>query len=512
MKKFLFIALAIILITGLFVVIYNKLEAASGEAKYGGRLKLVGGSNVSNMGNPDELSNPGDAGLCFTACEGLMTLDAKGNLKPQLAEKWAIAPDGKSVTFYLRKGVKFHDGSDFNAESAKYNMDIRIKTKAWANFHTVMSAEALDKYTIKFNFKDKFDWVAMNSLAAFFSGMEFSMKALKTNTPEWLRSHPVGTGPFKLADYARDQYVKFDRFDEYWGGKPYLDGVDYMIIPDPTTALLAFKKGEVHGNMIQPQDAAGVKGSGFQVIENNSFVFNLALIPDSNNPKSPFSDIRVRRAFEYAIDKKSLADALGYGYFTVINQPFIPSQPYYNPNVVGYPYNPKKAKALLAEAGYPKGFTTKILMVDFMPLDMPIAVQDMCKEVGITIEFDRVSLPQFSFKVGQGWEGLAVGGVFAGPFSDPGNTLKNGMVSQNTTWVSNNEPQEIIDLALNAASELDPKKRAAIYQKLSKKATDDYAMWCFMYFGPMLFGLSDKVKGHTIGQGTFPYTHAWLEK
>ena len=261
MKKFLFITLAVVSITSLFLVVCDKPVAASSstseEAKYGGRLILIGPSNVSNIGNPDELSNPTDAGYSFVATEGLMRLDAAGNLEPWLAERWEIAPDGSSVTFFLRKGVKFHDGTPFNADAVKVNVDIQIKTKAWANMRTVQSCDVIDDYTVRLNFVDgKFDWVVMNSLAGFFSCMMFSPTALQTKDAKWLRSNPVGTGAFKLVDYKRDQHIKYDRFDEYWGGKPYLDGIDFKIIPDPTTSLLAFKSGEVHAVGIQTKDAA----------------------------------------------------------------------------------------------------------------------------------------------------------------------------------------------------------------------------------------------------------------
>jgi len=487
---------------------------ASGQPRYGGRLKLIGGSNVANMGNPDEISNPGDATYAYPAVEGLLKMDAKGNLLPNLAEKWEISPDGKYVTFYLRRGVKFHDGSPFNAESAKYNMDVRINTKAWANFKAFSRAEVIDEYTMRVYFGDRFDWTAIKSLAYFFSGMEFSMKALKEQTPEWLRSHPIGTGPFKFREYKRDQIISYDRNDDYWGGKPYLDGVDFIIIPDTTTQLLAFKSGEVYVLGVQAKDAAGLKKEGYQLFEGYDVCFNIGMMPDSNNAGSPFSKIEVRRAVEYASDKQSIVDAITYGYGRVSNQVFIESEACYNPNVVGYPYNPAKAKELLTAAGYPNGFKFKCMMVDVMPLDFPTMLQDQLKKLGIIMEFNRVSLPQFSFQVGPGggWEGWAVGGTYTGPAGDPAGALRNGPINENTTWISTWEPPELIDLARKAASELDPNKRTQMYKEISKKMTDDYAMVQWLYYVPFITAVSPKLKGHTIGQGgTFAYTHAWLE-
>lgn len=519
MKKIILCCVTVGLMLSLILSACGEEEEPIPAGKYGGRLQLSGGSNIANIGNPDEISNPGDAGYSFVCTEGLLILDAEGNLQPWLAESYEVAPDGSSVTFDLHKGVKFHDGTDFNAEAVKVNIDIQIATAAWPNLKTVESCEILGDYKVRMNFvNDQFDWVALKSLAYFFSCRIFSPTFLQNETAEYKRSHVIGTGPFKLVDYQRDLVIKYDRFDDYWRGKPYLDGVDIKIIPDTTTALLAFKSGELHTLGIQAKDAKDIIDSGYDVITFTESVWNIALIGDSTNPDSPWADIRVRRALEHAIDKQSIVDGLTYGYGTASNQVYIEGQACYDPDVVGYPYDPEKAKELLAEAGYPNGFTTKVLMVDVMPLDWITVVQDQVKEVGIIMEFNRVSMPQLSFQVGgsegAGWEGLAIGVAISGPTSDPGSSLKNGPINDRTTWISTEQPQELIDLAHEAASELDQDKRMDIYREISKKMTDKYAMWSFLYYSSGIQAFSPELKGHTVGQGTesYPYAFAWLEE
>ena len=537
-KKFLFIVLTVVIITGLFLGSCAKSTPAPATsttpapvatlttsaptpdpdaAKYGGRLRLIGGANVGNIGNPDEISNPGDSAYSFVCTEGLLRSDAKGNLEPWLAEKYEIAKDGSSVTFYLRKGINFTDGTPFNAAAVKVNVDIQLKTISWANMRSVENCQVIDDSTVKLNFKDgKFDWVVLNSLAGFFSCMMFSPTYLQNNTAEYKRSNVVGTGPFKLVEFARDQYIKYDRNDDYWGGKPYLDGIDYAIIPDPTSALLAFKSGAVDMIGIQTKDAADMIKSGFDVRESATFVFNMSLLPNSVDPESPWNDIRVRQAFEYAIDKETLIKGLTYGYGHISNQTFLDTQAYYNPDVVGYPYDLAKAKALMVEAGFPDGFTAKVLCVDSMPLDVILAVQDMVKEIGINLETDRVSLPKFSTQVaageGSGWSGLVVGGTFAGAAGDPANSLMNGPLSNRTTWVSNDQPDEAYALSKQAASELDPQKRVQLYRDLMKMLTDKYAQMCWLYWTPNLYSLAAMVQGVDFNHSSYAYAHAWLEK
>jgi len=545
-KKLLFIVIAVILMTSLFLMSCGEPEPEPAPAPapapapepttepspepepvvtgppgvpakpeggiYGGRLKLVGSGNVGNMGNPNEISNPGDAGYAYPALEGLITVDTDGTFKPWLAHSWDIAEDGNSITFYLQEGVQFHDGTPFDADAVKVNIDIQIETPAWQNLKMVESCDVLDEYTVRLNLFN-WDWTMMNSLSYFFSCMMFSPTALQNETPEWLRSHPIGTGPFVLVDYDRDMYIKYDRNENYWRGRPYLDGVDFIFIPDPTTSLLAFKSGEVHSNGIQVQDAQDIIESGFEVAMTKGWI--IGLYPDSNNPDSPFHDIRVRRAMEYALDKETLATGLGYGYYRPCNQVFLEESGGWNPDVVGYPYNLDKARELLTEAGYPDGFPTKLLMVDFMQLDAPVAIQDMLSKVGIDMEFDRVSMGQLSFQIAQGygWDGLAFGASPEMTGSDPGNVLVNGVLNNNTTWVGVWEPPDALELAHQAAQETDTEKRMAMYREISRLLTDEYAVVCNIYDLTFITAVSPVVQGHTVGlgaYGTFSYTFAWL--
>lgn len=149
----------------------------------------------------------------------------------------------------------------------------------------------------------------------------FSPTYLANNAPDYKRTHVIGTGPFKLVEFKRDEYVKFDKFDGYWRGKPFLDGIDYKIIPDANTQLMAFRSKEIDTLMVNPKDRESLEADGFEVVEMPAiFVSPLCLIPSSNDPNSPLADIRVRRACEYAINKQALLDTLGYGLGATCNQ------------------------------------------------------------------------------------------------------------------------------------------------------------------------------------------------
>jgi peptide/nickel transport system substrate-binding protein len=328
-------------------------------------------------------------------------------------------------------------------------------------------------------------------------------------------THVIGTGPFILKEYVRDQKLSYDANPNYWRGKPYLDGIDYNIIPDPTVQLLAYKSGDIDTLGVQAKDAQGLIDEGFQIATSTDMVINMCLIPSSKNPDSPLHDIRVRRAVEYAIDKQALVDGLTYGYGVATNQEFC-LPPYRDDTTVGYPYDPQKAKDLLTQAGFPNGIDITVYQVDVMPADLGLALQDQLKASNINLTIEKVSIIQFTAMIGgggTGWEGYVFSYGFPGTTVDPASTLANGPLNYNTTWISCEQPDELLDLSTQAAQALVQEDRVKLYQEISRKMTDDYCMWTFMYYTPMLSSISPHVKGYTIGEYTefFVWTFAYKE-
>jgi peptide/nickel transport system substrate-binding protein len=517
MKKILFISLAVIMILSIALSGCAKSDVAKpGGGKEGGRLQLYASANVANLGDPNQTAGPSDAAFSFPVVEPLLIVGADGTLKGWLAESYVIADDGSSMTLHLRQGVSFTDGTPFNAEAAKYNLDNGINSTMWPNMQQVEECVIVDTYTVRLDFKNgKFDWGAAKSLASFWSVMMFSPTVLQTQAPEYKMTHVVGTGPFMLTEYLRDQKLVYDANPNYWRGKPYLEGIDYNIIPDATVALLAYKKGDLDLLGVQVKDAQGLLDEGFQITTSTDMVFNMCLIPSSKNPDSPLHDIRVRQAVEYAIDKQALVDGLTYGYGVATNQEFCLA-PYKDDTTVGYPYSLTKSQELLTLAGFPNGITITCYQVDVMPDDLGLALQDQLKAAHITFNISKVSIIQFIKMIGgggDGWEGYVFSYGFPGSTVDPASTILNGPLNYNTTWISCEQPDECLTLETQAAQELDQAKRITIYQQISKLMTDKYCMWTYMYYTPGLTSLSPHLKGVTIGLYTefFAYTFAYKE-
>jgi peptide/nickel transport system substrate-binding protein len=475
----------------------------------GGILKIISvGGGLVNIGNPGYIANAGDGGYSAPALEGLLRLDKDGIYQPWLATSWDIATD--NIIFHIRQGVKFHDGTPLNAAAVKYNLDLS-RTGEWGNLKDITSVVVMDEYTVKITF-ERFNWAFLDAMGMGIWGFIASPTALQNNTKEWTFTHPVGTGPFKFVSYEPDISLTFERYDDYWDGKPYLDGVEFVMQANSTTALLAFKAGE--GNilgMINGTDVPGLIAAGAIIDASPGAV--MCLFPDSANPNSPLSKLEVRQAISYAINTVELADAIGLGYYVPCNQPFYEGMMGYNYDVVGYPFNPTKARELLADAGYADGFTIKLLTVSGGSMDLETSLQSYLRDVGITLEFNVVSGAQFSMMVTESWDGLGSGMSPVGIGMDPAQSMTLGVVSQGTTWVSTQNMPDVDALATEGAAELDPAARDAIYQELSKKIVDDYCMQIYLYSIQFLSVHSANLHNPIGGMYVFDgYSKAWLEQ
>ena len=298
--------------------------------------------------------------------EPLLRSTDKGDVTPWLAESYKVADDLTSITFSLRKGVKFHDGTDFNAQAAVDVIDdytIRVNLKSWTN--TVLSSFA----------DSPGSWMV-------------SPTAYEKNGVDWMRNNPVGTGPFKFVSFQRDVNYEVTKNPDYWiKDRPYLDGIEIKYIADPMTQQAALQAGEADMLELEPgKMAKDLQNLGFNV--GFQIVTVYTFLPDSAHPDSPYSKQEVREAVAYSIDREALAKAFSYGFWDAPYQLPPTSNPAYNPNFsLARKYDPTKAKQLLTDAGYPNGFKTTILVNPaIVNHDIGVALQSNLAAVGITAE------------------------------------------------------------------------------------------------------------------------------
>ena len=355
----------------------------SEDYKYGGtlRIMLIAGPQTPG-GWPVDVFGP-DATSYQFCLEPLLRSNNEGGVYPWLAESYDVADNLTSITFELREDVKFHDGTPFNAEAAKWNLDNHITAmSSYAQYWA--SVDILDEYTIKVNLRI---WTntALNSFADSAGTWMVSPTAFETNGVDWMRNNPVGTGPFKFENFQRDVGYTVVRNPDYWmEGKPYLDAIEIMYVADALTQKAAMQAGEADMLELEPSKMAkDLEAAGliveFQIITVYSF------LPDSAHPDSPYANQLVREAVEYAIDRVSLANGFSYGYWEAPYQLAPPSNAAYNPDFAyARVYDVEKAKQFLEDAGYGSGFDTTILVNPaIVDRNIAVALQSNLEAIGI---------------------------------------------------------------------------------------------------------------------------------
>ncbi|MBN2039364.1 MAG: ABC transporter substrate-binding protein [Spirochaetes bacterium] len=403
-KSFILAILALFITTGLF----SNAEEAKARQR-GGTLKVVTGSSPQVLGYYPEMG-PFDHGACFPAIECIMELDKDREYKPFLASSVDLDPRKKTFTIRLRKGITFTDGSELDADAAAWNYKLLKDTGKLQYGNLVKSVEVKDKYTVVLKLKEYnnqlmfgLGWVPM-----------FSKAAYEKNGKEWCRTHPVCTGPFKLIEFKRDVHTRWVRNENYWQkakGYPYLDGVDIRFILDSTTASAIFQAKEADMWIGPPiREQALLAKTGYKV-QSGWGGLPYILYLNTTSPTSPTFKKKVREAIEYAIDRKKLAKALGYGFWTPLTTIAPPGEWGYDKDAGIRSYNPKKAKQLLTESGYPNGLKIQLLALPEAGGRNPAAeaVKSFMDQAGFNVTVDMADPGRFFNSVfNRGWNDIVL--------------------------------------------------------------------------------------------------------
>lgn len=421
--------------------------------KYGGTLRVIYDAPPSgSIGYPQELI--GDATFApQLVIEPLIRENNKGEWTPWLAESYKLADDHSSMTIKLRKGIKFHDGSDFNAEVAQWNMNNSIAAMQ-APYWT--SVDIVDDYTVRVNLSQ---W--QNTMQ--FSTWMISKAAFDKNGLDWVRQNPVGTGPFIFAGYQKDTSFKGVRNPDYWkkdakGNQlPYLDAVDILFIPDTVTQESAMQAGEADMLVIKHGSKVASDLASMNFMVKSAAIDTTVLFADTINPDSPWANEKVRQAAEYAIDREAIAKGMGYGYWKPAYQiPGSADLPWVEDFALARKYDVAKAKQLLKEAGYENGFTTSIVACPFsLNKDIPVAVQGYLDKIGIKADVQYPDPGKFTTDYMMGkWNNAVIYEPIAGfpNFMLIFSILFNPITNWHPSWERSPEWLEVYNAALNAPS------------------------------------------------------------
>lgn len=429
-------------------------------------------------------------------------------VQPGLAEKWEVTPDGLTYTFHLRQGVKFHDGTDFNADAVVFNFDRWMTGNAdkfpyYTMFggykgepgHVIKEVKALDANTVQF--------VLTRPQAPFLKNLAMSPfgiaspKAVKDEGDKF-REKPVGTGPFKFVEWKQNDRIVLEKNPDYWQkGLPKLNKVIFRVIPENTARLNALANGEVDlMDGLNNSDEDSVKANDkLQVIERPSM--NVGYLGFTTNRK-PFDNKLVRQALNHAIDKESIIKSFYNGKAEPAKNAMPPSVEGYNDDIKDYEYDLDKAKALLKEAGYEKGFTMDLWAMPVARLYMPEAqkvaevIQESFSKIGVKANIKSVDWATYLDKAAKGeFDAYMLG--WTGDNGDADNFLytlldKDSIGANNYSYYKNDQ---LHDILIKAQTETDQAKRNELYKQAQVIIHDDAPWVPLVHSRPLLAAVKD---------------------
>ncbi|AIM17236.1 ABC transporter substrate-binding protein [Neobacillus sedimentimangrovi] len=490
-------------------------EKTGGKSANGGQSKkdtLVYGRGGDSTSLDPITTTEGEA---FKVTENIFeTLveygDQDTTINPGLAEKWEVSEDGLTYTFHLRKGVKFHDGTDFNADAVVFNFNRWMngndeKFPYYSMFggykndegHVIKEVKAVDEHTVQFVLKRP-QAPFLKNLAM--SPFGIASPAAVEKYGDDFRSHPVGTGPFKFVEWKQNDTITLEKNPDYWKeGLPKLNKIIFRVIPENTARLNALANGEIDVmDGLNNSDEETVKSNpNLQVIERPSM--NVGYIGLTTTRK-PLDNKLVRQAINHAVDKKAIIDAFYGGKAEAAVNPMPPSIEGYNDAIEDYPYDLEKAKALLKEAGYENGFEIDLWAMPvarpYMPEAQKVAevIQESLSKIGIKAKIQSVDWATYLEKATKGEFDMFMLG-WTGDNGDADNFLytlldKDSIGSNNYTHYSNDELHEVL---IAAQTETDQAKRNELYKKAQEIIKEDAPWVPLVHSTPLLAASKDVV-------------------
>jgi peptide/nickel transport system substrate-binding protein len=395
-------------------------------------------------------------------------------IQPGLAESWTWSDDGATLELTLKEGVTFHNGEPFDAEAAKFSIEQLMSVAPYTSYTGSLGftgVEVVDATTIRLSFANPNGYgLAILARGSYVVPPKYYQEVGE----DGFGQNPVGTGPYQFREWSKGDRVIFDAYPSYWGGTPNLDTIIWRAIPEQAARIAALEAGEVQMiTYLAPGSGAQIRNNADLILISNPGLRQFATFFDMRL-EHPVADPIVRRALNYAVDKQGLVALFDGDAIPLTGQFLTPAVLGYNPDLDPFDYDPQKAKELLAEAGYPDGFSMTLkYTVGRYPLDreMGEAVAGYLEAVGLTVEQIPLDINEFNRQhteeptMGPAWQW----GLLTPP--DPHITL--GLFREGSPFHRYPDNPAIEDLLQRGSRETDPQKREAIYQELLAAWNED---------------------------------------
>jgi peptide/nickel transport system substrate-binding protein len=469
---------------------------AQGTPQRGGTLVMVVQPEPPTLASYQSTSGP-IGQVATKVYEGLLEYDFNLKPIPSLAQSWTVSPDGKTITFKLQPGVKFHDGQPFTSADVQFTiMDVlkKVHPRGISTFRAVEAVETPDPLTAVFKLAEPAPYLLMA-----LSGYESPMLPKHVFGTGDIANHPnankpIGTGPFKFVEWQKGQYMRFDRNPDYWKkGRPYLDRIVARFIGDGSTRAATLETGEVQMggfNAILPLDVKRLEKLPHIGVTTKGYEMQSPIVElDMNTRVKPFDNPKVRQAIAYAIDRKFVIDNVWFGYGKPATGPIssnFKANGLYTADVRNYnvPNGVEMANKLLDEAGYPrKADGTRFEIThDLTPYGEEWRrfgeyVKQQLGKLGIKVNLRYEDVPtwlrriytNYDFSLTNNWIQTLADPVIGVHRLYHSKMIKAGTVFVNDTGWSSKETDDLMD---KATVEVDPKRRAELYHQFQKDVVE----------------------------------------
>jgi len=447
--------------------------------------------------------------------EGLVTYDQKTlQPVPALAEKWDVSSDGLKYTFHLRKGVKFHNGREMTADDVKYSFNRLADPKVATTYATSLILGSVAGYADVSGGKAKeltgvkvvdpqtveITLTAPNSaLLPALTMIPASVipKEAVEDASKKFTENPVGTGPFKVTEWKRQEQLTLVANPDYWRGKPALDKIVLRVITEKSSQMVEFAAGNLDMVIVPPSDIARIKAdAALKDRVQDQAILSIFWLP-LNITRAPLDNVKVRQALAFAVDKEAIVKSVLQGQGAVANGPIPPGLSAYDPNYKPYTFDIEKAKKLLADAGFPNGVDVEIrTWTDEVEGRVLTAIQAGWAKAGIRAKFNRTEYTAYIDDLVKC--NMTIGtSSWTADYADPDNFINPiplSDLSDQGKGCGMGKVPEVKEAALKALTLPLGKERDALYQKAQQLAQEN-VLGIFLYHRGATLAIGPKVKG-----------------
>ena len=491
-----------VVVVGVVLALFLGLMSGPALAKDIKELKIGIGIDADTL-NPFEITTAIPSNISELIYDKMMMPAPGGKLEPNMAREWSVTPDGLTWTVKLNKGIQFSDGTPLNSQALKFNFGLvqnpKVRMPFRFLFAPIKEVTAVDDYTVQYHLKTPF---APFAQLLSIMGM-VSPKAAQPYDGNKLSRNPVGAGPYKLAEWVKGERIVLVRNEHYWGKKPTVEKIVFMIVPETATRVAMLRSGQLDiAYSPTPADVPALEA------DPNIKVFRplstRMMFVGMNTQKGLTKDKRIRQAFNYAVDKKTITEKILFKVAKPLDAPLPPSIFGHATMAHQYDYNPAKAKALLKEANFPKDAVIKMITpTGRYTYDKQVAeaVQAYLADIGVKVELRTYDWPTFMgitmqpldktelqlYLVGWGfpyYDADAYLLMYFSSFVQPPKGL-------GATFYTNPEYDKLVGMA---RAIMVPAKRLELYKKASTMLWEDAAaIW--LYVEPFSIAYQAKLKG-----------------